>query len=312
MRHRLFRGSTRTPRVLALGALALAAIAVVVAVIVVAGGPTPSARRASGHTTTTVARTTSPRSTGTGAPTVASGVIAQDDFARMVDRGWGTAATGGPWALAKGEASNLSVNGGTGVIAVTAGSYLTADQVVILPEAPAKDLVGSFDVTFMENINRVNPQNGGVVAYIVARFHDTSPTGYYRSGLVWEASTRRLWLRTQTPAGKGRPGDFTIERNTGIDPTADYPSGPPYGPYHVKVEISGSDPTRFSSKVWRAGSPEPAAWMLSGTDAADLGPQGAGAVGVRASNDLQGSPNAFVDLTAHVAFGRLLVAPTPG
>ncbi len=232
----------------------------------------------------------------------------QDDFTRVVASCWGTAPTGGPWSIVKGSSSNLSVDGSGGIVAVRAGSYLVGDQVLTLPTTSAQSVVASFDVTFTDNINKVDPQNGGVVAYLIVRFHDTGATGYYRTGLVWEASTRRLWLRTQTPAGKGRPGDFTIEHNTGIDPTVDFPSGPPYGPYHVMVEVSGSNPTRFASKVWKAGSAEPAAWMLTGADSANLGPQGPGPVGIRASNDLQGNPGAFVDLTAHVVFGHLVVS----
>jgi hypothetical protein len=119
-------------------------------------------------------------------------------------------------------------------------------------------------------------------------------------------------LRTQNPAGKSNPGDFTIEVNTGIDPATDFPNGPPYGPYHVKVQITGSSPTSFASKVWRAGAGEPAAWMLTGTDSRNLAPQGPGPIGVRASNDLQGSPGSYLSFTAHVVINNLLVGSVTG
>ena len=309
--------STGTGRALA-GVIALAVVVagVVVGTVVGGGGPTPLARRVSTAPSTT--QTTAPTPTSTSSPPVsappapAPAVLAADDFARVVNGGWGAAVTGGTWSLVKGAASNLSVNGTGGVISIPAGSYLNAEQVLVLPASWARDYVASFDVTFMENINKVNPQNGGVVAYVVARYQNTGATGYYRCGSVWEASTRRLWLRTQTPAGKGRPGDFTIELNTGIDPTADFPRGPPYGPYHVKAEVQGSGPTHFASKVWKVGSAEPASWMLTGSDEGNLGPQAAGPVGVRASNDLQTSPGNYVNLTAHVVFGHLVVAPVSG
>jgi hypothetical protein len=222
---------------------------------------------------------------------------------------WGTALTGGPWSLVKGSAGDISVNGTAGIIAIPAGSYLTAEHILVLPGTSARDYVGSFDVSFLENINRVNPQYGGVLAYLVARYQNTSANGYYRLGAVWDAATRRVWLRTQNPAGKGHGADFTIETNTGIDPTADFPAGPPYGPYHVKVRIAGSSPTSFASKIWKAGSPEPAAWMLTGTDPGDLGPQAAGPIGVRASNDLQSSPSNYLNFTAHVVIAHLVVGP---
>ena len=238
-----------------------------------------------------------------------SGALAADDFARVVKGGWGTAPVGGSWSLVKGSAADVSVNGAGGVIAVPAGSYLTVDHVLVLASTSVRDLVATFDVTFAEDIGRQNPQYGGVVAYVVARFHNTSANGYYRLGVVWDAASRRLWLRTQNPAGKGHPGDFTIETDTGIDPTADF-RGPPYGPYHVKVEITGAGPTSFGSKIWRAG-PEPPSWMLTGNDTRGLGPQSAGPVGVRASNDLQGAPGAYLNVTEHVVIAHLMVGPGP-
>jgi len=310
---------------------AITAVAVVVAVILgvtLSGGTSPTAQhrpeaRPPGPTATTTSRPSSRTTTASvpsgsvaSAPTTAApppvpsaGAYTSDDFARVVTGGWGTAPTGGPWSLVKGAASDVSVNGSAGVIAITAGSYLTVDHVLVLPATSVRDYAGSFDVSFMENINRVNPQYGGVLAYLVARFQNTGANGYYRLGVVWDAASRRLWLRTQNPAGKGHAGDFTIETNTGIDPTADFPGGAPYGPYHVKVRITGSGPTTFASKLWKAGTPEPGGWMLTGTDANNLGPQVAGPIGIRASDDLQGSPGSYLNFTAHVVIGHLAVGP---
>ena len=176
-----------------------------------------------------------------------------------------------------------------GLFAIPAAGFLQAEQILVAPHTRALDYEGSFDVTFLGNIDTVDPHYGGVLAYLVARFHDTGPSGYYRMGVAWDAATRRLWLRTQDAAGKGNPGDFTIERNTGIDPNADFPSGPPYGPYRVEVRITGSSPTTFFSKIWKVGDTEPSGWTLTGTDAENLGPQSAGPIGFRASNDLQGA-----------------------
>jgi hypothetical protein len=283
-------------------------VAVALAVILpvtLTGGSTPTS-----HHAPPVARSTTTSQPSPGSSSTASGAsVAADDFGRVVNRGWGTAPVGGPWSLVKGSASDLSVNGAGGVISVSAGSYLSVDHVLVLPSTSIRDFLGTFDVSFTENINHLNPQYGGVVAYLVARFQNTSANGYYRLGVVWDAATRRLWLRTQNPAGKGHPGDFTIETNTGIDPAADFP-GPPYGPYHVKVEIRGSGPTRFASKIWRAGTPEASVWMLAGNDPHNLGPQGPGPVGVRASNDLQVSPGSYLKFTAHLVISHLVIRPS--
>ena len=294
-------GRPRIVSAIVAGAVALA----VALAATLASGSAPSSH----HVPPVAGSTTVATSSGSTAPIAQAGALAADDFARVVRGGWGAAPVGGRWSLVKGSAADVSVNGAGGVIAVPAGSYLTVDHVLVLPSTSVRDFVATFDVTFAEDIGRQNPQYGGVVAYVVARFQNTSAHGYYRLGVVWDAASRHLWLRTQNPAGKGHPGDFTIETDTGMDPTADF-RGPPYGPYHVKVEINGAGPTSFASKIWRAG-PEPPSWMLTGTDTRGLGPQSAGPVGVRASDDLQGAPGAYVHVTDHVVIARLVVGPGP-
>jgi len=231
---------------------------------------------------------------------------ASDYFGRTVSGGWGSALIGGPWTEVKGTPSELSVNGSAGVFAIPAGNYLSAEQILTLPQTSVRDYTGSFDVTFMENISTIGPKYGGVVAYLVARYQNSSATGYYRIGIVWDAGTRRLWLRTQNAAGKGAPSNWTIEQNTGIDPVQDYPGGGPYA-YHVMVHVAGAFPTTFASKVWKVGSPEPSSWMLTGSDPGNLGPQVPGPIGVRASNDLQTGPGTYPAFTAHVEVSAITV-----
>ena len=230
----------------------------------------------------------------------------RDTFRRPVNGSWGRARPGGKWSLAKGQLSNFSVAGGHGVVAVHAANYLSGEQILILPRANRLTYQGTFVVSFDENINNYSPQHGGVVAYLVARFQNTSATGYYRMGLVWEGSTRRLWLRTQDPAGAGQPNDFTIQQNTQIDPTSDFPR-PPYS-YDVKVQITGTRPTSFASKVWKEGTAEPANWMLTGSDSNNLGPQNSGPVGFRVSNDLYTCTGCYVNYTAHVQVANIVVS----
>jgi hypothetical protein len=232
--------------------------------------------------------------------------VAVDFFGRTLSGTWGNAVFGGTWTQVKGAPSEVSVDGNDGVFAIPAGNYLSAEQIMTLPTTSVRDYTGTFTTTFDEDINTVNPRYGGVVAYLVARYQNSSATGYYRMGIVWDAATRRLWLRTQNAAGKGASSNWTIEKNTGIDPVADYPGGGPYA-YDVVVRISGAFPTTFESKVWKVGAAEPMAWMLTGTDPGNLGPQSAGAIGVRASNDLQTSANTYPGFTEKIEISAVSV-----
>jgi len=232
--------------------------------------------------------------------------VAFDLFGRTTTSGWGSATVGGSWTQVKGSPSEVSVDGTGGVFAIPAGNYLSAEQIMTLPATSVRDYTATFTVSFTENINTINPKYGGVVAYMVARYQNTSATGYYRLGIVWDAGTRRLWLRTQNAAGKGAASNWTIEQNTGIDPVKDYPAGGPYA-YTVAVQISGAFPTTFKSKVWKVGATAPAGWMLTGTDPGNLGPQAAGPVGVRASNDLQTSASTYPAFTEHIKVGDVSV-----
>ena len=233
---------------------------------------------------------------------------AYDTFSRTVTNGWGAAVIGGPWTQVKGSPGDVSADGSAGVFAIPAGNYLQAEQIMTLSATSQRDYTGSFVVSFMENLNTQNPRYGGLVAYLVARYQNSSATGYYRMGVAWDAGTRHVWLRTQNAAGHGAADDFTVEKDTGIDPVKDDPGGGPYA-YHVMVKIAGAFPTTFSSKVWKVGSPEPTSWMLTGTDKGNLGPQVPGPIGVRASDDLQSSASTYLSFTAHIHVTDVNVGP---
>jgi hypothetical protein len=231
--------------------------------------------------------------------------VVSDSFARLVTGGWGTAPLGGTWKQEKGDASDVSVDGSAGAFSIHAAPFLSAEQILTLPDTSTVDFRGQFDVTWVEDVNALHPQYGGVVAYLVARFQNTTAHGYYRMGVSWDADTGHLILRTQNAAGAGFPGDFTIERTTALDPSRDFPGGP-YGPYHVKVQIVGSSSTTFASKIWREGFTEPTKWMLTGKDNKNRGPQVAGPIGFRASNDLATGPS-YLDVTAHLRITHISV-----
>jgi hypothetical protein len=246
-----------------------------------------------------------------GSSSTGNGLYASDAFSRTVSNGWGNADIGGAWTQVKGSAANVSVNGSAAVFAIPDNQYTISDQIMELPNVSELNFTGSFDVSYMENVNSKNQACGGVNAYIAARIQSTTGTGYYRMGIAWDAATKHLWLRTQNAVGKNKgTNDFTIEKDTGINPANDF-SAPPYS-YHVKVNINGSNPTSFSSKVWKFGTSEPAGWMLTGKDTNNYGPQVAAPVGVRGVADLSsgsGCTTWLTSYTAHLQIDNLSIGP---
>lgn len=242
------------------------------------------------------------------------GPYVSDTFARVVTNGWGRADVGGAYAVEKGNTADFSVDGTGGRLALRNAVYTSAEHIVALPATDALDIGATFDVSFLENVKALNPQYGGVLAGVIARFHNVNDqgNGYYRMQLVWNANNGhpQLFLRAQDDSGKSPPGHFKVEKNLGIDPTVDFPKGAPYT-YHVMVQITGSNPTSVALKAWKVGATEPTAWQLTGTDTGDYGPQSAGPVGVRASADLQSAASSFLPVTSHVKIENLVVTKLP-
>ena len=248
---------------------------------------------------------------GTTAP--GAGPVVSDAFARVVSGGLGTAPVGGVYVVEKGNPADFSVDGSGAVVAVANAPYTTAEHIAVLPGAAPEDFAASFDVSFLENLKALHPQNGGVIGGVVARFHNANDTGlgYYRLQLVWNANNGHplLFLRAQDDSGLAPPGHFKVEQNLGIDPTADFARAP--YTYHLKVQITGNHPTSVALKAWRLGAPEPAGWQLTGTDTGNFGPQAPGPVGLRTSADLQSSPGAYLAVTSHVKVANLVVTALP-
>ena len=250
---------------------------------------------------------------GPGAPPPPTALVS-DTFGRVVAGGWGTADIGGAYTVEKGAAADFSVDGTGGVFTVRNALYTSAEHILALPATNALDFAASFDVVFPANVKALNPKYGGVLAGVVARFHNVNDVGngYYRMQLVWNANNGvpLLFLRAQDDSGKAPPGHFKIETNLGIDPTVDYPHGGPYA-YHVMTQITGTNPTTVALKAWKVGGTEPVAWQLTGSDTGNYGPQTAGPVGVRASADLQSAASAYLAVTSTVKVENLVVTTLP-
>jgi hypothetical protein len=243
--------------------------------------------------------------------------LVSDSFAREVNDGWGSADVCGPWTLASGTTTDLSVGGGEGRFAIPAAYYRESAQIVTTT-VEALEFEATYDVVFNSDPRKLRLPYGGVLAGVVARYIDplgsTPTTGHYRFGLVLDASPTADWpstsglgIRIQNPYGDGAhggDGDFRIELPAPTDVDADYPSGPPFV-YSCRARIQGSKPTSFYMKVWKQGTAEPSSWSAAGTDQNNWGPQISAPVGFKASNDA--NDGKWAGQVEHVAITNLVV-----
>jgi PKD repeat protein len=190
-----------------------------------------------------------------------AGVIAADEFGRTLTGGWGAADLGGSWVL-RGSSSYFSVGGGVGAIRMTAagsGPWTYLDSVASTATdtavTMATDKAATGSGTYLTLIGR---EISGVGAYrAVARLQ--------AGGAVSLAMSRR------TAAGAV----------TAIGPTVTV-SGLSYAVgdrLRLRLVVSGSGTTALKAKIWKVGQPEPAAWLVTGSDATS-GYQAPGTVGV--------------------------------
>jgi PKD repeat protein len=186
--------------------------------------------------------------------------IAADTFERTVVNGLGTTDPGGSWTL-QGPATSFAVNGGVGRITGNAGStragYLTTAT------APAVDLVT--DVS----LDRAITGNGAFVSVVGRR--------------ISEGNDYRLKLQYRS---NGTVGVF-LERYVGGVQTqmtfvANVPglTVAPNDVLRVRLQVDGTSSTLVRGKVWRVSEAEPAAWLVSTTDATPAVLQAPGHIGV--------------------------------
>ncbi len=183
------------------------------------------------------------------------GVLASDSFDRSVSGGFGDAAVGGAWTLS-GGATNFAVAGGLGTMtAPLAGSTLTA----MLPTVSST----ASDVTV---VTRLAEPVVGSPAYVSVIGRSIGADSY-RARVVFSPTAGKVNLQVLSSS--------TTLQAVSIAGLV-YAPGEPLS---VRVQVTGTSPTTVSAKVWRTGTDEPTAWMVSATDS--LGPlQGAGSAGL--------------------------------
>ncbi len=186
--------------------------------------------------------------------------LAVDAFGRSVAGGFGSADLGGPWTL-QGPASNFSVSGGVGRMNGGAG----ATRAGYLEQVSAVDQ----DIEAAVSLDRAITGNG---AYVSLTGRRVSNGNDYRLKLQYRSN--------------GTVGAF-LERYSGGAQTqltfvANIPglTMAPNQVLRVRLQVVGTSSTLVRGKVWRDGTAEPAAWLVSANDAAPAALQGPGHPGV--------------------------------
>ncbi|WP_142457744.1 PKD domain-containing protein [Geodermatophilus aquaeductus] len=169
--------------------------------------------------------------------------LAADAFERQVTGGWGTADTGGPWAVA-GPVANASVTGGAGQLSVPAGQTSSA----ALAQFSRQDVAVQVALTLPQA-----PTGGG--AYVSVAGRSVGLTDY------------RVKLRFRAD---GQVEVMLVRSVNDVDTILGgylLPGG--YRPgtsLTVRFDIAGTGTTTLRVKAWATGTTEPAAWALTATD----------------------------------------------
>ena len=185
----------------------------------------------------------------------AASTLAADAFNRTVVDGWGSADTGGAWALTT-AAGNFAVTGGAGTMRMAAGSGPSA----YLSGVSARD-----SETLVSFGYDKPASGGGIFTSFVARRIGTSD---YRVKLQLTATGTSLTL-TRTVNG--------AETSLGAQAVP----GLVYAPgqvWNVRFRVTGSGTTTLQARAWREGTTEPTTWTTATDSTAAL--QSAGAVGL--------------------------------
>jgi PKD repeat protein len=206
------------------------------------------------------------------APQPAPDALAADAFEREVAGALGPADVGGTWT-GYGGAANLQVTGGAGVL-TAAPAASTGGELAIA----ARDLTVQADVV----LDRA-PTGGG--SYVSLNTRSVGGTLYKTS--LWFAADGRVQLNlvrvvswTDTVLSSTTlPGRYT-----------------PGTALTVRVEVAGSGSTTLRAKAWAAGTAEPTAWQVQGTDTtASLQRAGALRLDLYTSRSSTGSATIRVD-----------------
>jgi acid phosphatase type 7 len=198
------------------------------------------------------------------------GLVAADEFRRIVSAGWGSAQQGGAWKL-EGSASAFAVNGSEGVMNLSAsGTNLAAMLGATVLNAELSTTV---------SVDRA-PLGGSVRLYGELRRNGANS---YRvkvrlapDGGVFVAASRVVNSAEVTIRPEVRVAALDYRDTAGI---------------RMRGQVQGTSPSTLRVRAWAAGAAEPSAWQFVGTDST-VPLQGTGAIGLRSylSGDVTNEP----------------------
>jgi PKD repeat protein len=212
-------------------------------------------------------------------------IFAQDKFERTVASGFGLAEIGGNWSTWGSSGTTLSVAGGQARVttANAAGS-----------SAASLNSVSTSDADLQVKISLDKITNGGG-SFITAVGRNRGTSGEYRAK-VWISQTGAVNVQAVRASG----GTETTLASQTV-PGLTYAAGEQL---QLRFQVTGLSPTTLNAKVWKVGSSEPAAWLLSTQDST-AALQGAGAIGL--ATYLSGTAT---NVPVVIRFDDLVVAAT--
>lgn len=181
------------------------------------------------------------------APPTAVIKLAEDTFTRNVASGWGSTTPGGAWSVY--PASALSVSGGEGRWTTPAGAgrnaYLRG--------------LSSDDSDAVVDVSTDKLATGGGL-YLTVAGRAIAGVGEYSAKIKFRPDGKPS-LRLLRTASTGAE---TILQNDTLSGALTYAPGQKL---RVRIQVTGTSPTTVRAKMWRATDAEPAAWLLTATDA---------------------------------------------
>ena len=193
--------------------------------------------------------------------------MGSDAFGRTVASGWGTADRGGAWQLAYSSGGTASVDGTAGSMFLGTGEA----QLMQLGNLAPRDVDMRVRMKFTGS-------GGAISGGLVARRHSCTggPPDQCHIRVLARVNAGEVYLRGASATGVNLWNDF----DTGIAWSAS-------DRYWVRARILGDNPTTIQAKLWKDGTAEPAAWMVTKTGAQFLTPpeQMAGGVGLRGTTN---------------------------
>ncbi len=192
-------------------------------------------------------------------PVTITDAYSSDTFERVVANGLGVADNGGPWTLS-GTASGFAANNGVGKIT----GAVAANRAVYLNSIHQTDM----DVKTQVSVDTAASGGGGYVSIIGRRVSNGND---YRLKLRYQPDGTVIAYLARTLGGVE-----TILANITVPGLRVNPGDL----LRTRLLMTGTDPTTVSAKVWRQGTMEPVAWLLTNTSATPAALQAPGDIGV--------------------------------